>query len=131
MSVRKALGLVGIGAVMMLGACGGGHDEMAAAPAPQPAATPQCQAMPGVYAQVADARPVHYAGNFAPGYIAVTDTSQIQQGGQPNATQYKVVTKDGRQLPLVAREQYRKGDQLYIETDSCNRARVTVIQELG
>ena len=36
-----------------------------------------------------------------------------------------------RQLPLVSQERYRRGDQLYIEADSCDRARVNVIQELG
>lgn len=129
MSVRSVVGLVGIGAVMTLGACGGEKD-VAVAPTPQPVA--QCQTLPGVYAEVADARPVYYGGEFEPGYIAVTDTTQIQTGaGQSNAVQYVVVTKDGRQLPLVAQEQYRSGDQLYIETDTCDRARVTVIEELG
>ncbi len=129
MSVRSLLGVAGFGAVMMLGACGGKEEPVAAAPAPS---APQCQTLPGVYAEVRDARPVTYTGDFAPGYIAVTDTSQIQTGtGNPNAIQYLVVTNDGRQLPLVAREQYRRGDQLFIEADSCDRARVTVIQELG
>jgi hypothetical protein len=130
MSAKSMLGVAGMGAALMLAACGGSEEQAAVTPAPAPAE--QCQAMPGVYAQVADARPVNYGGDFAPGYIAVTDTSQIQQGaGQPNAIQYRVVTNDGRQLPLVAREQYRRGDQLYIEADTCDRARVTVIQELG
>lgn len=128
MSARSMLGFAGIGVVMALGACSG-EDEMAAAPPPQPVA--QCQAMPGVYAQVVEARPVFFNGEFDPGFIAVTDTSRIESGGQPNAMRYTVVTNDGRQMPLVAREQFRQGDQLYIETDTCDRARVTVIQELG
>ena len=129
MSVKSAIGIVGLGAVLMLGACAD-DDEMAMETTVEPA--PQCQPLPGVYAEVADARPVYYGGAFDPGYVAVTDTSQIQEGaGQPNAVQYVVRTNDGRQLPLVAQEQYRRGDQLYIEADSCNRARVTVIQELG
>jgi hypothetical protein len=128
MSVKSLLGVASLGVVTLLGACGGQDEPVAAAPAP----APQCQPLPGVYAQVRDARPVTYTGEFAPGYIAVTDTTQIQTGaGQPNAIQYMVVTNDGRQLPLVAREQYRRGDQLFIEADSCDRARVTVIQELG
>jgi hypothetical protein len=115
---------------MMLGACAQ-QEEMAVATTPEPAAE-ECQPLPGVYAEVRDARPVYYGGAFDPGYVAVTDTTQIQEGGgQPNAVQYVVVTNDGRQLPLVAQEQYRRGDQLYIEADSCDRARVTVIQELG
>jgi hypothetical protein len=114
-------------AVMMLGACAD-EDEVAVATTP----APECQPLPGVYAEVSDARPVYYGGSFEPGYVAVTDTTQIQEGGgQPNAVQYVVVTNDGRQLPLVSQEQYRRGDQLYIEADSCDRARVTVIQELG
>ncbi len=129
MSMKSLLSIAGLGAVVMLSACGGNEEPVAAAPAP---AAPQCQALPGVYAEVRDARPVTYTGDFAPGYVAVTDTSQIQSGGgQPNAIQYLVVTNDGRQLPLVAREQFRKGDQLFIEADTCDRARVTVIQELG
>ena len=129
MSVRSVIGIVGIGAVTMLGACAQ-QEEVAVATTTEPAA--ECQPLPGVYAEVADARPVYYAGAFDPGYVAVTDTSQIQEGaGQPNAVQYVVRTNDGRQLPLVAQEQYRRGDQLYIEADSCDRARVTVIQELG
>ena len=112
----------------MLSACGGEPEPTTVAVA-TPASRP-APPMPGVYARVADYRPVYYGGAFDPGYIAVTDTSQIGQG-QPNAIQYVVTTEDGRQLPLVAREQYRTGDQLYIEADSCQRARVTVIQELG
>ena len=55
---------------------------MAVATTPAPVA--DCQALPGVYAEVADARPVYYGGAFEPGYIAVTDTSRIQAGaGQP------------------------------------------------
>ena len=128
MSVKTVVGVVGLGAVMVLGACQ--QEEMAVATTPEPVA--ECQPLPGVYAEVRDARPVYYAGEFDPGYIAVTDTTQIQEGaGQPNAIQYVVVTNDGRQLPLVAQEQYRRGDQLYIEPDTCDRARVTVIQELG
>jgi hypothetical protein len=124
------LGFAGIGAVMALGACSGEDEMAAAAPPPVPAAA-QCQSMPGVYAQVVEARPVFFNGEFDPGFIAVTDTSMIESGGQPNAVRYTVVTNDGRQMPLVAREQFRQGDQLYIETDTCDRARVTVIQELG
>jgi hypothetical protein len=130
MSVRSLMGLAGIGAMMMLGACGDDSDQVAVATTPAPAA--DCQSLPGVYAEVRDARPVYYGGAFEPGFIAVTDTTQIQEGGgQPNAVQYVVMTNDGRQLPLVAQEQYRRGDQLYIEADSCDRARVTVVQELG
>jgi hypothetical protein len=129
MSIKSVIGIVGLGAVMMLGACAD-EDEVAMETTPAPSA--ECQPLPGVYAEVADARPVYYGGAFDPGYVAVTDTSQIQEGaGQPNAVQYVVRTNDGRQLPLVAQEQYRRGDQLYIEADSCDRARVTVIQELG
>jgi hypothetical protein len=129
MSVKSIVGIAGIGAVMMLGACAD-EEEVAVATTPEPVA--QCQPLPGVYAEVSDARPVYYGGTFEPGYIAVTDTTQIQEGaGQPNAVQYVVMTNDGRQLPLVSQEQYRRGDQLYIEADSCDRARVNVIQELG
>jgi hypothetical protein len=129
MSVKSVIGIGGLGAVLMLGACAQ-QEEVAVATTPEPAE--QCQPLPGVYAEVTDARPVYYGGAFDPGYVAVTDTSQIQEGGgQPNAVQYVVTTNDGRQLPLVAQQQYRQGDQLYIEADSCDRARVTVIQELG
>lgn len=129
MSVKSIIGIVGIGGVVMLGACAQ-QEEMAVATTPEPAA--ECQPLPGVYAEVVDSRPVYYGGAFDPGYVAVTDTTQIQEGaGQPNAVQYVVRTNDGRQLPLVAQERYRQGDQLYIEADSCDRARVTVIQELG
>lgn len=127
MSVRSLLNVAGLGAVIMLGACGGREEPVAAAPS-----APECQSLPGIYAEVRDARRVTYTGDFAPGYIAVTDISQIQAGAfEPNAIQYLVVTNDGRQLPLVSREQYRSGDQLFIEADTCDRARVTVIQELG
>lgn len=130
MSVKSIIGVAGIGAVMMLGACADEEEVAVATTTPAPAA--ECQPLPGVYAEVADARPVYYGGAFDPGFVAVTDTTQIQEGaGQPNAVQYVVTTNDGRQLPLVAQEQYRRGDQLYIEADSCDRARVTVIQELG
>lgn len=128
MTVKSLAGFAGVAAIMALGACAQEEEQVAVA-----VATPEqpvCQAMPGVYARVADSRPVYYGGAFDPGYIAVTDTTQIGQG-QPNAIQYVVTTDDGRQLPIVAREQYRTGDQLYIEADSCQRARVTVIQELG
>ena len=129
MSVKSVISFVGLGAVMMLGACAQ-QEEVAVATTPAP--VDQCQPLPGVYAEVSDARPVYFGGAFDPGYVAVTDTSQIQEGaGQPNAVQYVVTTNDGRQLPLVSQEQYRRGDQLYIEADSCDRARVTVIQELG
>ena len=128
MSVKSLIGIAGFGAVMMLGACGGGEEPVAMAPAP---VAEQCQMLPGVYVQVVEARPVFFNGEFDPGFIAVTDTSMIESGGQPNAVRYTVVTNDGRQMPLVAREQFRQGDQLYIETDTCDRARVTVIQELG
>ncbi len=127
MTVRLLAGFAGIATIAMLSACGGEPEPTTVAVA-TPA--PTCTAMPGVYARVSDYRPVYYSGAFDPGYVAVTDTTQIGQG-QPNAIQYVVTTEDGRQLPVIAREQYRTGDQLYIEADSCQRARVTVIQELG
>lgn len=129
MSVKMTMGVAGLGAALLLGACAQ-EKEMAMESKADTAAA--CQSMPGVYAQVRDSRPVYYGGDFEPGYVAVTDTTQIQTGaGQSNAVQYVVVTNDGRNLPLVSTEQYRRGDQLYIEADSCDRARVTVIQELG
>jgi len=127
MTVRMLAGVAGIAAITMLGACSSDEPESVAVATP---AAPTCEPLPGVYARVADSRPVHYSGAFDPGYIAVTDTSGIGQG-EPNAIQYVVTTEQGQQLPLVAREQYRRGDQLYIEADSCDRARVTVVQELG
>lgn len=127
MSVRLLSGFAGIAAIAMLGACAQEEPTTVAVATPD---APVCDALPGVYARVADSRPVYYGGAFDPGYIAVTDTTQIGQG-QPNAIQYVVTTDDGRQLPIVAREQYRTGDQLFIEADTCQRARVTVIQELG
>lgn len=127
MTVKYLSGFAGVAAIALLGACA--DEPEVAVMTPEPAA-PACEPLPGTYARVADMRPVNYSGAFDPGYIAVTDTTQIGQG-QPNAVQYVVVTDDNRQLPLVAREQYRVGDQLYIEADTCDRARVTVIQELG
>lgn len=127
MTVKMLAGFAGVAAITLLSACGSEEQTtVAVATTPEPA----CSAMPGVYARVTDFRPVYYGGAFDPGYIAVTDTTQIGQGN-PNAIQYVVTTEQGQQLPLVAREQYRRGDQLYIEADSCSRARVTVIQELG
>ena len=133
MTIKSLAGFAGVSLIALLGACAQ-QEEVAVTPTTVAVATPQqatCVAAPGVYARVSDFRPVYYTGAFDPGYIAVTDTTRIGQGGQPNAIQYVVTTEDGRQLPLVAREQYRRGDQLYIEADSCQRARVTVIQELG
>lgn len=131
MTVKSLAGLAGVSMIAFLGACAQ-QEEVVRAPTTVAVATPTstCQPAPGVYARVTDFRPVNYAGAFDPGYVAVTDTTRIGQG-QPNSIQYVVTTEDGRQLPLVAREQYRRGDQLYIEADSCQRARVTVIQELG
>jgi hypothetical protein len=120
-------GFAGVAAIAMLGACA---QEEPTTVAVATSDQPVCEPLPGVYARVADFRPVNYGGAFDPGYVAVTDTTQIGQG-QPNAIQYVVTTEQGQQLPLVAREQYRRGDQLYIEADTCQRARVTVIQELG
>jgi hypothetical protein len=127
MTVKTLAGLAGVAAISLLGACADEEPTTVAVATPE---EPVCEPLPGVYARVADFRPVNYSGAFDPGYIAVTDTTMIGQG-QPNAIQYVVTTEQGQQLPLVAREQYRRGDQLYIEADSCQRARVTVIQELG
>ena len=127
MTVKTLAGFAGIAAITLLGACAQEEEVAVAVATPE---APVCDPLPGVYARVADSRPVFYGGAFDPGYIAVTDTTQIGQG-QPNAIQYVVTTDDGRQLPIVAREQYRTGDQLFIEADTCQRARVTVIQELG
>ncbi len=127
MTVKTLAGFAGVAAITLLGACADEEPTTVAVATPE---QPVCEALPGVYARVADFRPVYYGGAFDPGYIAVTDTTAIGQG-QPNAIQYVVTTEQGQQLPLVAREQYRRGDQLYIEADTCQRARVTVIQELG
>lgn len=128
MYVKSLAGFAGIAAVAMLGACSH-HEETAMAPAPVPAAT-TCVPQPGTYVKVVDMRPVYYGGTFEPGYTAVTDTTALGQG-TPNATEYVVVSESGKQLPLITRTTYRKGDQLYVVPDSCNRAQVTVIQELG
>lgn len=119
--------LLGVAAVSLLGACA--QEEPTTVAVATPAAS-VCDPMPGVYVRVADARPVYYTGAFDPNYVAVTDLTKIEPG-QPNAIQYAVTTDRGQQLGMVAREQYNRGDQLYIEADSCGRARVTVIQELG
>lgn len=127
MTLRMFAGIAGVAAITMLGACSSEESTTVAVATPE---APTCEPIPGVYARVTDSRPVHYSGAFDPGYVAVTDTSAIGDG-EPNAIQYVVTSEQGQQLPLVAREQYRRGDQLYIEADSCNRARVTVVQELG
>lgn len=128
MTVKSLAGFAGIASVALLGACA--QEEAAVVAISEQPTAVVCEPLPGVYARVADMRPVNYAGAFEPGFIAVTDTTQIG-AGQPNAVQYVVVSEDNRQLPLIAREQYAVGDQLYIEADTCERARVTVIQELG
>lgn len=127
MTVRMLAGFAGIAAITMLAACADDEPDTVAVVTSDAAV---CEPLPGVNARVADSRPVYYGGTFDPGYVAVTDTSAIGQG-DPNAIQYVVVTENGQQLPLLTREKYRRGDQLYIEADTCDRARVTVIRELG
>lgn len=127
MTVRTLAGLAGAAAILVLGACAeesSQQQDVAMTPAPV------CETLPGVYARVADSRAVHYSGAFDPGYVAVTDTTAITSG-EPNVMQYALVTEDGRRLPLVSRDTYQQGDQLYVEADTCNRAHVTVIQALG
>lgn len=128
MSMKSLAGFAGLAAVAALGACAS-EEPQAVVVTPTPAAA-TCTPMAGQYVKVVNLRPVYYTGTFEPGYVAVTDTSAIGQGN-PNATEYVVVTDSGQQLPLITRETYRAGEQLYVVPDSCNRAQVTVIQELG
>lgn len=123
----KFFGLAAFGAVLLVGACAD-EPEVAVVTDTEPAVV--CTPEAGYYGRVVEVRPVYYTGTYEAGYSASTDVTLIADG-TPNANGYVLVREDNTRAPIITRDVYRVGDTLYVENDSCARARVNVIQELG
>lgn len=125
--------LLGTGA-LMLAACGADREEVAVATTP-PAPVQDCVPAASAYATVVSARTVAVQ---EPAVLVTDDAILARVGGytpvsadRANAVEYTLRTREGQTVTLVSNQRLARGDMVFIEADSCDRAQLTVIAESG